>query len=283
MLEHSLKQWSLESNSVDHQIPLNVFRPWFSLNRSKIFKIIISMVFFVSGCIHTQSYERKTLEMPSESSTNPIFENDLVSIKSVVYMPSKLPLSDFFLRLRKGEFKEAFRRVDLTYNESNFDNEVLQQIIDDGFIPAYIEVFNKDTKPLIFDEKDFVLSNGIKTVKGFYSDELPHEFKKFNTTAAAANVYNVSVVTVGFLAVLVGMVAVAGNATGGQPDFSQSNGLNPQNNFLNKTTKITSVDYKNLLISNSKLDPGASKKGLLFFYLGDTLDLKNYKMIFLHK
>ena len=63
------------------------------------------------GCIHTNPYEAKQVELEKENnnfSKTLLFEN--LQIKNIVYTENKFPLSDFFDKLTSGEFNESIQQ-----------------------------------------------------------------------------------------------------------------------------------------------------------------------------
>ena len=244
-----------------------------------------------SGCVHTKPNEIQAVDLNQKNETLKI-KNTSIPIEYLVYRSSQFPLADFFRGLKKGEYKEAFQRMDLRYRSSNFNNPALQELIDAGFIPVYVKIENKTVTPLSFDEKSFVLVDGSKTLTPIAVTDLPREFEHFSQEALAANVYNTGVVVVGFAAVLgVLVIATAGNGLiipnnwgGGGGNSKSHSGLfsdsEPIYNDLQKTTK---VDYRNYLIQSSTLKSGESAQGLVFFLDPQSLGERNYKLEFVSK
>lgn len=250
-------------------------------------KLVISLWLVLSllnsSCIHTQSHEYKEIKNPN-ASTPPLMTKQFgdLQLRSVVYVPSKFPLSNFFTRLKKGEFTDAFKRLDLNYKQSNVNDEALAQIIDHGFIPAYVEVQNLGKESVILDEKNFFLSNGKNQIKGFYSEHLPKEFKEFSPAAVGANVINTGVVIVGFVAILAAFVVVASSSSSGNPDFSflgkDKDQVNTNDGVYNDINTTTKVDYKNLLLTKTEIKPGETMRGLLFFNFENYIDIHEHEL-----
>ncbi len=255
-----------------------------SIKRKFITISLILFQLFHSGCIHTSSHEYRNIELPSRKGLS---EQNFGEIKvdSAIYLPSKFPLTDFFSRLKKGEFTDAFKRIDLEYKQSTINDKVLEQIIDSGFIPVYVEIKNLGRNPIYIDEKNFALTNGTngkEEIKAFYSDTLPREFTKFNASAAAANVINTGIVIVGFAAVLAGMLIITSASSAGSLNFPNfhPNGNSSHIKVYNDTTTVTKVNYNSFLITSSVLNPGERKNGLLFFYTQDLVGIHEFKLIY---
>lgn len=232
------------------------------------------------GCIHTQSHERAAIEIP-ESQGIEMQAIANLEIGSIVYRPSKLPLSDFFARLSRGEFKEAFQKIDLDYKQSNANDRAMIELIEHGYIPVYVQIRNLGSSSVSFDEKNFSLVSDGNQVKAFYSDQLPYEFKSFSPKAVAANVYNVGLVVIGFVAVVAAMAIVAGASHGGTPGWPDS-GLDGLKDMraINDTDRTTTIEYKHYLIHASQVNPQGTTSGLLFFKVDNLAGIHNYKLIF---
>lgn len=257
-----------------HWTPLKIF-----LDRKAISFLLMICQVLSSGCIHTPDYETKNMELPRIQEDLSVKAFGDAKIRNAIYLPSKLPLADFFSRVRRGEFTTAFKKIDLNYRSSNTNDEVLENIIESGFIPVYVEIKNQGQIPLIFNEKNFTVVTDQKETKAFYAESLPQEFKKFNSSAAAANVINTGIVIVGFAAVLGAMIFIQNNSSGGESPHPPNTG-NESQRIYNNITKTTHVDYKSYLISATTLKPGESKSGLLFFYVGDVVGIDNTQLIY---
>lgn len=233
----------------------------------RLLPLLMAFQFFNSGCVHTSSIEKREIEQPTYSTLD-TQQYDKIQVRSVVYLPSKFPLEDFFRRMTKGEFTEAFKKIDLDYKASNTSDRALQEIIDAGFVPAYVEVKNQGPNAINIDEKDFILTNGKEEIPAFRSEFLPNEFAKFNPEAAAANVVNMGVVVVGFAAVTVAFFLLAQSSSSGSGPAPESPfGWFQNDEIFNDTTKITKVNYRSYLISPSQIETGQTRSGLLFFNL----------------
>lgn len=232
------------------------------------------------GCIHTQSHERAAIEIPeSQGVEMQVIAN--LEIGSLVYRPSKLPLSDFFSRISRGDFREAFQKLDFDYKQSNATDKAMIELIEHGYIPAYVQIKNLGSSPVSFDEKNFSLVSEVDQVKAFYSDQLPYEFKSFNPKAVAANVYNVGLVVIGFVGVVAAMAIVMA-AGHGSPELSGLGGFDGLKDMkaINDTDRTTSIEYKNYLIHATQLKPQGTTSGLLFFKVDNLTGIHNYKLVF---
>jgi hypothetical protein len=236
--------------------------------------VSLSLIFNAS-CVHVASSEIKRVEEPSDKGLTTL-RIDGTKVDYLVYHPSQLPLNDFFSRLKRGDYKEAFKKIDLRYRPKNYSDEVMTELLDEGFVPVYVKVKNEGAAPVSFDEKSFTLKYNGSEKKAFYSEYLPKEFEHFNPKAVAANVYNGTLVIVGFAAVLAVVIMGHGNMPsipGGSSSGSGGGGGSGEDIYNNVSKKVR-VDYKNYLISKTELKPGEEAKGLLFFNIeNDSLPL----------
>lgn len=241
----------------------------------KFIKIILSLtIFFQTGCIYTRSQEKQDLELKQneQQQFQEIASDDSqVTVSGLVYQPSVWPLEKFFKKLQNGDFGEALKNFSLKYDGGNLnENPVLQQTIDEGFVPVFVRVVNNSSSSMTISEKNFVLSNQDKVVAAFSNVYLPREFKKFSPQAAAANVVNLTVVVVGFSVVVGGLFMLRHNPA---PPYADSGVRRDSRDIFNPTEKTVNVDYKDFLFYQTTLKPGQEAEGLLFFYLYK--DIKN--------
>lgn len=200
----------------------------------------------------------------SENNLSKTRFND-AEINYLIYRTSQLPLEEFFSHLKRGDYKKAFKNIDLSYHPENFEDEALAELIEAGFVPVYVKVENQGSSAIEIDEKSFSLNYREGSVKAFYSSELPNEFRHFSPKAVAANTYNTAVVVVGFAAILAVFVVLAPY---GNPDLSGMGvPSNSSRSLYNSVHKKVKVDYKTYLIKKIRLEPGQVTKGLLFFKL----------------
>jgi hypothetical protein len=243
------------------------------------------ILLFDFGCIHTPVLEHKMVQKPAPSVFFTEVANENLKTASVVYLPSKLPLEDFFTRLSYGEFSQAFKKFDLNYRGSNTNDGALRELIRNGFIPVYVQVENRGAKPLLISENNFVLTDGVARVHAINAADVPMEITKFSPEALAANTFNVGVVVVGMAALVVALVAIAGscngacnfNGFGNTPDF-QSSPASGDSMVLNGLTKTTVIDYNAYLLSQKPLEPGHKTEGLLLFHMRNGIAWNEYHL-----
>jgi hypothetical protein len=237
-----------------------------------------------TGCIHTPTVEYKTVGSPNFSALVDHKFGDLET-KSIIYLPSKLPLGDFFSRLARGEFSDAFKQLDLNYRESNTNDRALMDVIDEGFIPVYVDIGNQGLSPAEISEKNFALTNGRTQIKAIEAAAVPKEIKRFSPEAMAADVFNVGAVVVGMAALLVALIAIASSCNGcnfsGLQIPSDSGGGSGDSVVINDVVKTTKIDYQSFLLSATILAPGQSIGGILLFHVGRKAGLDGYKLVFL--
>lgn len=239
-----------------------------------IYYFIISSIVFNTGCIHTSSFHKESIELSdAKPNQNQYFEK--IKVQSLIYTPEKLPLEDFFSRLKKGEFVNAFKKMDLNYESSNANNKALKKMIDRGYIPVYVEFLNEGAEPVTLSEKFFKLSDGSFQKSAIPQQELPNYFKNIDPNAIAANVFNTGAVIVGFAAMMAVFVMAKGGGEGGTGLPSSLNG-----EVYNNIKHTTKIDYQDYLISEKTINPGEAQKGLLIFRLDESEEKENLKLIF---
>lgn len=250
------------------------FKNQASFFRRRGWPVLISAVMFLNaGCIHLPSAETKTVA-PETSGAFTLNETPQYLIESLVYQPEKFPLDDFFIRLKKGEFVEAFKAIHLSYRPSNTQNQALKELIAAGYTPVYVKFTNKTEREMSFDESYFRLIAAGERYAPLSVRSLPSEFSHFSFQSTAANVYNVTVVvvaTVVLMVAIVGLATAGGGGGGGNWGdlFSSSNNGGrsgrSENEVLNDVTIETKIDYRDHLIKKTTLQPGEKVQGLLFF------------------
>ncbi len=237
--------------------------------------VLVSAHILNAGCIHVSPNEVKTFELSSPSALSSA-DNTGVEIKYLVYKTSRLPLSLFFRRLKRGDYREAFQRMDFQYRGSNVKSEVLEDMLDAGFIPVYVKLENKGPVAMRFDVADFSLSENSTVLAALSEEQLPHEFEHFSPQALVANVYNTGVVIVGFAAIMGVMVL---SADKGNADLSGF-GVPGTPEIYNSVQRTTKLEYQKYLLKSSSLKTGESAQGLLFFRDPTPVPEQNYRLLF---
>lgn len=249
---------------------------------------LILLQIFNSNCAHVSTRDYKTLDLTTPQRTLTTSQPPL-EIKYLIYESSKFPLSEFFSRLKKGEYKESFRRVDFKYYSANTNSKILKDMIDSGFVPVYIQITNNTSVPIDFSESSFVLNSPSLTATPLTAKQVPREIQNFNPKALVANIYNTGVVIL-VCAIILGAVLVASKGgsvpnfnfpTSDSSKFSESSEPSESGEIYNDLQHTTQIDYQSLLISKTSLQPGEKAQGLLFWHIPDTSDIKEAKLLFL--
>lgn len=254
--------------------------------KQKLTRISVALALILNlSCVHTRTDETRAVQNKNSGSLESVTTAE-TDLQYVIYRPSQLPLGQFFTHLRKGDYKKAFQKIDIRYKPANYDDEILTELIDAGFVPVYVKIKNTSTAPLQIDEKSFALNHSAGEVKAFNTDQLPRKFEEFSPTALAANVYNTGVVVVGFAAIM-GLVIISAEHGGssafptiGANDFAGGGGSSSNDEIYNSLYKNVHIDFKNYLITRQELSPGQEAKGLLFFYVGNADLESNSKLVF---
>lgn len=230
-----------------------------------------------SACIHTEARARAGVNIENaDEAPLTMLKSEKLEIEHIIYTPSKLPLEDFFSHLTAGELKAAFSRIDLSYQSAKVDDKVLQELMEDGFIPVYVRIQNSGKKPVKIAETEFVLTNGAYKYPAIAVKDLPHTIKRFNPAAAGANIYNAGVVVV-TAAVVVGLMYAASKGGGNVP-FPRLTGNQADGRVFNEMEKTTDIDYRDYLLKASELTPDGSTRGLLFFNIGHRVNSNSLRL-----
>ncbi len=246
----------------------------------KFFIWVISICLsFTLGCVHTKPSNTKYLKIEGIEKVSPVVEIDSnLRLEHIIYNSSKLPLTDFFTRLTAGEFKDALTEIDIRYIPANSDNEILNELIKDGLVPAFVKVTNVSSAPIKLNEIHFYLQNGPIKYQAIHISEIPRTFKRFHPAAFAANVFNVTVVVMGYIIVALALSPLCSHnclmGSGSGPSASRSGDAET----LNSIDKTTNIVYRDYLIQEMELSPGESIQGMLFFYNENKGDMRKFRL-----
>jgi len=233
------------------------------MNHSLTIKLLVCIsIILNSGCIHTNTYEVKKVELEKGSNTfaKTLFYKNL-QIKNTVYSEGKFPLADFFDKLMAGEFNESIKYANLNFKPSNIKNELMHDLLSSGIVPVHVSIKNTGDKEIIVSHKQFYLTSGTDSSETFSPAYLPNEIKKFSPAAVAANVFNFTIVlTLTFMiALLLSPLSL--------PPSGPANSSKKSNPVFNDTEKTVRIDYKNYIVNEVVLKPDEEAYGLLFFSL----------------
>lgn len=241
----------------------------------KNFLICISLTVVIlinSSCIHTAAHINETVVLnQSDTGMNTVKLNNL-ELKSYIYSQSKWPMEDFFKNMTQGEIATAFKKFDLKYQSANHQNHIINELLNDGFVPVYVKIKNQGEQPIHLNEKMFALKSDDRDFEPLIQDQIPRAFDRFNQKALAANIYNAATVTAGIIGffVVIAVVAVSSNnqlnladATSTGPSGSGSGSGNDA--IFNSLNKKTHLDYKDYVLNEHTLRPNETIEKLLFF------------------
>lgn len=250
------------------------------MNKRLISLTLAASLLFHTSCIHTDSTEKLSIEVLEIKKVNrQIPSTNKLRIEHLVYSPSKLPLEDFFERAMAGEFREAFKRINLSYKPATSDNKVLERLLDANIIPVYIRATNNEDKIEEMKVSDFTLDDGHLTLRAIHPDDLPTVLESYNVKALGANVYNTGVVLIAVAGIMTAALFLAYSGQSPFPAFSEpfdsddpqddlSSGEPRKSRVFNETTKRSEIDYQHFLLKDRKLLPGKKARGLIFFDAG---------------
>lgn len=248
----------------DSSIPL--------VNRILCLFVFCLNIFTNLSCIHVSSTEHKTLDLKSKKTLQEITGPANLRISSLIYTESIYPLETFLKKLIEGDFNDAISTVTLSYKPSNVDNQLISELIEEGLVPVYVKIENRSTVPMTISERNFYITDNERQFSALSSQEIPRAFKRFSSSAVAANAYNIGATAVVYVGVLVAVGIVS--SQGGQ--FQNSGHLGSTTNhsstagsdeikILNKTQKTTVIDFQDYLLGEKTLAPFTAIEGLLFF------------------
>lgn len=249
--------------------------------------LLLSVTLTLTACIHTKSRELiyldlgKADKLGSSAPATPTPSGLVIS--RLIYTQDKLPLEDFFRRLKNGEFREAIGDVNLG-ESGNTDNRLLRYLLDHGLVPVYVRIRNDGSVPQRLSETDFYLDAGKQHVRAMARESVPREFEKFHTEALAANVINVTTTIIVGVAVVLVLASALGNCHNCGDLFNGIDGsgrgsAGSSDSMINKTTFTTQIGYREHLLGPMLLEPGATVEGVLFFRM-DPAGARNYELRF---
>lgn len=237
---------------------------------TKLIQLTLMLILFLnSSCIHISSTEHKTLELKSQINLQAIEGPKNLRINSLIYTESVYPLETFLKKLIAGEFNDAIRKVDLSYTPSNVDNQLISELIKEGLVPVFVKIENTSAAPVEINEKNFLITDDVNQAAALKHQEIPRIFTRFNSSAVAANAYNIGVVAVVYVGALIaiGIIDSKGRYSQGVGFIGSSNSSSDENksSIINRTDKTTVIDYQNYLLGEKTIEPYSSVEGLLFF------------------
>jgi hypothetical protein len=237
----------------------------------------------LAGCISVRERETRAVDAAAMARRN--LERQFsdarvgsLQVRSLVFKPRELPLSDFLAKIAHGDYRTALKVAHLRYAPSNIDDAAIRTLVREGFVPVLVEITNAGTAPADLRRVALALDDDGRSLEPIPNDSLPRLFEALNPKAMAANVYNTGAVVIGSVAVV---VTVAGTLWAECMDDRAKNSpldlpyiLDDMlkafdGDLYNAATKTTIVDYSGLLWSAPTIPPGGAARGLLFFRKND--------------
>ncbi len=187
-------------------------------------------------------------------------------MESLIYRPAELPLEAFFRRLAKGDFEKALRSIRLRYEPSSHDGKAMKAIISAGFVPVLVRARNAGPTAAGVEPAALTLKSPEGDLSAIPEGDLPRELESVHWPSVAANMYNTTVVVVGYAAVLAAVAVTAYYSGAALPAELAS--LHPAEvRVWNPVKKVLDLDYRDFLYRGGPLQPGETRQGLLFFRL----------------
>jgi len=240
-----------------------------------VFKVFLCIALVLStSCIHTKSVEHLDVQVHPASVTQSHLDSQ-ININKHIYLEEEYPLELFFQNLTAGKFDAAIKTLDLRYKPGTTANRALTQLMNAGIIPVYVRIENSSAETVSVSEANFSLEGDSQKLAAIPAAAVPREFTSLHGEAIAANAINVTLVvaaTIVLLALLVGIQSAGGAPNFDYPSFSGSGSGSgsggSQNDILNDTTLTKRINYRDYLLKEMKLPPGAIFEGLIFFRKG---------------
>ncbi|MBI3551562.1 MAG: hypothetical protein HY077_03525 [Elusimicrobia bacterium] len=176
--------------------------------------VLLAPVLIFAACIgyvpdtpRTVSYETVNEPVLHDSMGRSSVAGPL-NIDAVVYKPTLPPLSGVMKKLSRRQYKKALREAHLRYEPSNIDDAALKALVKHGYIPVLVDILNTGDESVDLHRLKLSLRDGTKTREPIPSEKLPKSLTTPRPQAAITNIYNASLVTVGYATMLVYALAV---------------------------------------------------------------------------
>ena len=145
---------------------------------------LLLLITFLSAC--TRTVQRKPVEVREfqvdweKLDTRRVIINGMV-IEGIVLTPAQWPLEASLKRLFQLDFVGVIKDFDLSFTPSRLHHDLLKDLFDQGFLPAYVRVTNGGESALSFHPDMVTVRADEETL--FYTaplELLPNYFKKID-------------------------------------------------------------------------------------------------------
>ncbi|HAH05342.1 MAG TPA: hypothetical protein DCM05_02275 [Elusimicrobia bacterium] len=227
--------------------------------------LLLAALLPLQACLYTHHREKAALAPQERAVSGGLRAGDILA-DCFVYRSSELPLSAFFRRLAKGEFDKALQSIRLRYEPSAHDGKAMKALLKARFVPVLVRARNEGSASADLGAVRWTLHSADGVLDPIPPAELPKALEGVHWPAVAANVYNTTVVVVGYTAVLAAIAATVYYGGNG-PIPAEFLSLPERDAVWNPVKKTLDLDYQDFLLRGGTLAPGESRQGLLFFRL----------------
>lgn len=189
-----------------------------------------------------------------------------LELRGVVLTPAQLPLEAGLSRLFEGDFIGFIDSLDLNFQASRLPDGVLQDLYDEGFLPAYLQVRNPGPSAIVFNPLRLAVNVDENLwLNPAAVDELPPSFRKTDWATTGLAVAAIVLVVV--------LLAMQNNS-----DRSPVNLANIHGPDIRGISTFTRGDSGPLpppgeqgYLRETTLAPSEVREGIVFFKLGGSV------------
>jgi hypothetical protein len=190
-------------------------------------------------------------------------------IEGVPLTPSQWPLEGSVKSLFAGDFEGVIDRFDLRFHSSTLEGDVLEELYDAGYVPAYVRVANTADSPRRFEPLLLSLEADQRSrLFAVTPEELPATFERTDWGAAGMAVV---VATLTLFLVVLSVKEGRGRVHGSMVQFPARVGLEAKGSLYRRGAALPDLikpDTRGLLLA-AEMAPGAQAEGFLFFRIGE--------------
>jgi len=156
---------------------------------------------------------------------------------------------------------DAFRKAHLLYRPSELDDEALETLLKNDFVPVYVRAANTGKEEFDLKSLKLTLEAPGQSLAAIANYDLPDVFEEINWPAVIANVYNVTAV----VTVCTGIIVASLYAQGDMSPLTM--GWEGDSKVINPVKKTKELDYSDYLLPRRGLAHREKTGGLVFFKL----------------
>lgn len=248
----------------------------------KYFRLVsmIVLAFFIPACAQYETREITKSEFQSVKVDWDALGLETLDVggirtRGMLITPAQWPLEASFKSLVDGDFKGVIEAFDLRFHYSDIPEGVLEELFDEGYLPAYIRVENPHPEPRTFLASRLgARLDSTSFLRPVNPEDLPARYRELNWEYTTKKSLLVGLNVVVIVSILALCGAAGGGCNGmGLPDFGF------QKEFGDAKVHSKSLDVAEkewgtkFLLWKTRLLPGEAREGLVFF----RLRLKGYE------